>query len=81
MSDKAPSCLIRPCPSAFRKTALTTASGGNLVRAEINRDKQAALWAVAPIEVAVVVSGHKIENENLYLAKRGKSRQPIEVEK
>ena len=31
---------------------LTTASGGSLVRGEVNRNKQAAQWAVAPIEVA-----------------------------
>jgi len=32
--------------------ALTTASGGRLVRAEVNRNKRAPLCGVAPIEVA-----------------------------
>ena len=30
----------------------TTAGGGSLVGSEVNRNKRAALWAVAPIEVA-----------------------------
>ena len=29
-----------------------TASGGNLIGSEINRNKRAPLWGVAPIEVA-----------------------------
>ena len=31
---------------------LLTASGGNIKRGEVNRNKRAARWAVAPIEVA-----------------------------
>ena len=33
---------------------MTTASGGNIVRAEVIRNKRAAQWAVAPIEDAEV---------------------------
>ena len=32
--------------------ALMTACGRNLIRAEINRNKQSVLWTVATIEVA-----------------------------
>ena len=39
---------------SFWGDALTTASGRNLVRAEVNRSKRAALWAVAPTEIAEV---------------------------
>ena len=38
--------------------ALTTHSAGNLVRTEVNRKKQSALWAVAPIEIAGGGSGN-----------------------
>ena len=42
------------CPSrrVWGGEPLTTASGGNLVRGEVNRNKQAPQCGVAPIEVA-----------------------------
>ena len=35
-----------------RGEPLSTASGGNIERGEVNRSKRAAQWAVAPTEVA-----------------------------
>ena len=40
-----------PCSNAAGE-ALTTACGGNIVRAEVNRNKRSPLCGVAPIEVA-----------------------------
>ena len=35
---------------------LTTASGGNIVRGEVNRNERSVLWTVATIEVADEIS-------------------------
>ncbi len=45
--------MIEPEAAAEEGEALTTAGGGNLVRAEVSRNKQAPQWGAAPIEAAV----------------------------
>ena len=42
--------LLLPEPKGDE--ALMTASGGNFIRAEINRNKRSPQWGAAPIEVA-----------------------------